>query len=100
MKVETNCIIKLPNDFIVKCAIFYKHVLISINRTIFRAVLIHFDVLDFDIIPMTNWLCTYGVKIYFKNSKIILSVEKGPEVCFHGQREAKPCPIISAMKAS
>jgi len=36
--VETNYRIKLPNDFILECLVFYKHVTISIGGTIFLKV--------------------------------------------------------------
>ena len=47
-----------------------------------------------------NCLHTYEAKIYCKGLKVILTNEKGWKVCFYGQREEKPCYIISAMRAS
>jgi len=48
-----------------------------------------------------NWLCTYGSKIDCEDLKVILRDERGrQETCFYGQREEKPCALISAMKVS
>jgi len=47
-----------------------------------------------------NWLHTCGVKIDCKVLNVILNDEKGRKVCFYGQRDEKPYPLISAMKAS
>jgi len=47
-----------------------------------------------------NWLYTYGVKIDCKDLKVILNNDIGREVCFYGQREEKPCSLISTMKMS
>jgi len=47
-----------------------------------------------------NLLRTYGAKIDYEDLKVILRDESGREACFYAQREEKPCPIISVMKAS
>jgi len=84
VKVETNYRIKLPNDSIVQCSIFYKHVPIFIGRTVFHGDLIQFGFSDFDVILGMNWLHNYGIKIDCKDLKVILSDEEGREVCFYG----------------
>ena len=100
MKSETNHGIKLSNDSIVECPISYKLVPIAIGGVTLPGDLIEFSLLDFNIILGKNWLHTYGAKIDSGTLKVILRNESGREVCFYGQREEKPCPIISAMKAS
>jgi len=80
--------------------ISYKVVHIIIDGVTFPGDLIRFDFSDFDIILGMNWLHTYTTKIDSNNLKVILRNESGREVCFYGKREEKPCPIISAMKAS
>ena len=92
VKVETNCRIKLPNDFIVDCFILYKHVPISIGESIFFEDLIEFDLLDFDITLRINWLRSYGAKIDCKDLKVILNDEKGEEVCFYGEEKRDLAP--------
>jgi len=62
--------------------------------------LIWFDPFYFDIILGINYLHAYGAKIDCKNLNVILTYEKGREVCFYEQREDKPCSIISTMKAN
>jgi len=47
-----------------------------------------------------NWLHTYGAQIDYEDLKVILKDEKGRKVCSYGQREAKSCSLISAIKAS
>jgi len=47
-----------------------------------------------------NELRACEAKIDCKDLKVILAYEKGQDVCFYGQREEKPCVIISTMKAS
>jgi len=47
-----------------------------------------------------NWLHAYGTKIDCKDLQVTLTYEKGQKVYFYGQREEKPCSIISAIKAS
>jgi len=83
-KVENNCIIKLPNDSIVECPFLYKHVFISIGEYIFLGDLNLFDLSDLDIILGMNRLHIYEAKIGCKDLKVILSDEKGREVCFYG----------------
>jgi len=62
--------------------------------------LIQFDLSDFDIILGMNWLRTYEAQIDCEDLKVVLKDEKERKVCFYGQREAKSCSLISAMKAS
>jgi len=45
-----NYRIKLPNDSILDCSIFYKHVPISLGESILPEDLIQFDLFDFDSI--------------------------------------------------
>jgi len=99
-KPEASYRIKLPNDSIVDCLIFYKHVPISIDEYVFPRNSIQFDLSNFDIILEMKWLRAYEVKIDCKYLKVILVDEEGQEVCFYGQREGKPYTIISAIKAS
>jgi len=47
-----------------------------------------------------NCLHTYGPKIDYKDITDILCDEKGHETHFYGQREEKPCPLISVMNLS
>ena len=82
IKVKSNYRIKLPNDSIVECPIFYKCVPISIDGTIFLKDLIQFDLSDFDIILGMYWLHAYGAKLHCEDLKVILTDEKGHEVCF------------------
>ena len=82
VKVETNHRIKLPNDSIVDYPILYKYVPISIGESIFPRDLIQFDLSDFDIILVMNWLCTYEAKIDCKDLKVILNYGKGRDVRF------------------
>jgi len=77
VNVEANYRITLPNDSTIECPILYKHVPITIGRTIFLRDLIRFDLSNFDIILRINWLHTYGAKIDYKGLKVSLSDEKG-----------------------
>jgi len=54
----------------------------------------------FDIILVINWFFIYRLKIDCKDLKADLNDEKDWEVCFYEQREEKPYPLISVMKAS
>ena len=99
-KVETNYKIKFCNGSIVECPPSYKLVLITIGGITFLGNLIQFDLSYFDIILRMNWLPTYVANIDCEDLKVILRNESGRQVCFYGQREEKPCPIIFAMKAS
>jgi len=47
-----------------------------------------------------SWLLTCRGKIDCRHLKFILGDEKGCEVCFCRQREEKPGPLISIMKAT
>ena len=71
---------------------------LSLLSTIFLKNLIQFHFSDFDTFFEMNWLRTYEAKIDSKDLKVILCNEKGQEVYFHGQREEKLRPLISAMK--
>ena len=100
VKAEINYRIKLRNESIVDNLILYKYALISIGESNFPGNLIQFDLSYFNIIMGINWLHTNEAKIDCKDFKVILTNEKGREVCFYGQREMKPCAIIFGMKAS
>jgi len=84
MKAKTNYRIKLRNDYIVECLISYKLVPITIGGIIFPKDLIQFDLSNFDIILVMNWLPTYGAKIDCEDPKVTLRDERGREVCFQG----------------
>jgi len=83
-RTKTNYRIKLSNDCVIKCAISYKLVPITIGGTTFPVDLIQFDLSDFDIILGMNWLHTYGAKIDYEDLKVILTDEKWREVFFYG----------------
>jgi len=100
MRMETNYRIKLLNDSVIKCPIPYKLVPITIDGTTFPVDLIQFDLSDSDIIFRMSWLHAYGAKIDCEDPKVILKVGEGREICFHGQRKEKSCPLISVIKAS
>jgi len=84
IKVETNYKIKLSNDSIIQCRIFYRDVPISIGGTIFPGDLIEFNLSKFDIILGMDWLHTYEANIDCKNLKFILGNEKCQEVHLYG----------------
>ena len=71
-RTETNYMIKLPNDPLVKCSISYKLIPITIDGTTFPGDLIQFDMSDFDIILGMNWLHTYRAKIDCETLEVIL----------------------------
>jgi len=54
MQLKTNYRIKVPNNSIFECPIFYKHVPVSIGKTIFPGDLIQFDLSEFDMILGMN----------------------------------------------
>ena len=99
-RIETNYRIKLPNNSVIECPCSYKLVPITIGETTFPVDLIQFHLSNFDIILGRNWLHAYGAKIDYEDLKVIMKDEKGWELFFYGQREEKPCPLFSTIKAS
>ena len=99
-RMATSYRIKLPNNSVIECPLSYQLVPITIGETTFPVDLIQFDLSDFDIILGMNWLHSYGAQIDCEDLKVILKDEKGRKMCFYGQREANPCPLISTMKVS
>ena len=84
----------------VRCLNFYKHVFISIVRTIFTGDPVQFGLLGVDINLGINQLHTYGPKTDCKDCKASLKGEKRPHMCFYGQGIDKPYSLRSVIKVS
>ena len=66
----------------------------------FPGDLLQFNLSDFNIVLGMNWLYTYGIRIDYKDLKVVVCNEKGQEVYWYGKRKEKPCSLISIMLTS